>query len=173
MDADLVRRLERRDLPFAGRTLAPTQMLPLGQLRAVLRAIGAHLRGEETLRTSLDRHEVDGVGCAPREVGWAWVDELLASDDDLFAARSGEPLVSVAIWPESASFYLRCGIMDEDEDPDYPGRWGDFDVSAGEPLLAVVAAELERMGIEIESRDALTYFRQRAAEWPPSQQEVG
>jgi len=172
MDVDLVRRLENREPPFAGRTLAPTGMLPLGQLREVLGVIAAQLRAEMPLWSTFDRHEVDGGAGAARAVSWAWVDQLLSSDDALFAARSGEPLVSLALWPAGADFYLRCGIMEEDEDESYPGRWGDFDLSASEPVLAAVQAELERIGIEVECRDALTYFRRRAAEWPPSESRV-
>jgi hypothetical protein len=167
MDVLLDQRLRAEQAPFAGQTLAPTEMLPLEGLCQALRIVFdvLHRRGRERpLCVLLDRHEADGRATRSREEGWEWLARLVADPATLYRQRSGETLVSLGFYQGDPSFYLRTYVMVEDEDEDYPGRWGDFDLSGDALLIREVQRGLSSLGIELEVESSGQYFQRRSAE---------
>lgn len=140
MDEETARRWRAGLPPFDGLRISTGVLLPLPVLRRVLGAVVCCLQEGHPgarLLTLHDWHEHDGYVNLPQPTSWEELRARLASDDALYTSRSGDYQVSVATFPEDRSFYFRFHLLDEDEDADhYPGRWGWFDVSTSEPLMA-------------------------------------
>jgi hypothetical protein len=87
----------------------------------------------EDLATFADWHEHDGYLTSRQGTTWKTLEQVLASEQSLYESRTGETFVRQSYYPTDDTFLLRIYVLDEDEDSDYPGRWGDF----GSPAFLV------------------------------------
>lgn len=61
---------------------------------------------------------------------------ILKDDASLYSARTGEFDVYLGYYPESLDWYLRMYVWDEyDDAPEYPGYWGDLDITGSPACL--------------------------------------
>lgn len=93
------------------------------------------------LYTFHDWHEHDGIILPRQSTTWQALNELLATEQSLYEGRAGDTYVRQAYYPTDASFLFRIYVMDEDEEPEYPGRWGNFDLSGAPRLLTGFSTE--------------------------------
>lgn len=165
MDEPLLRAWSGGLPPFDGVTLRPTDLVPLELLFQMLSETIGFLRekfSESTLLRHADWHEHDGYITASVPTDWETVTGLITSAEALYEQRPGDDFVCIGIYEAQGAFYLRIGVPDENDDPElYPGRWGMFDVSAAEPLIAELKSVLGRDGLV--TSDAKTYFTERSA----------
>jgi hypothetical protein len=156
--------------PFAGFTLHPQEMLEVRQLAKALAAVVATLGAgapegqgpEGPLFTLLDQHEADG-GLSVREPSaWSVLRDYCQSGESLFRERGTGILISRGFYDPGTSFYLRIHVMEDGEDQDYPGRYGDFDLSASTGILRSIQQSLSgSAGLVLTP--ARRYFEQRSA----------
>jgi hypothetical protein len=163
MDEEMVRRWQKSLAPFDGLHVSSDDYVPLSVLRAALIAVGRLLERYHPvapLLTLRDWHEHDGCVTVPQPTSWEEVWATLASDDQLYASRSGDFQVSIALFPSDRSFYWRYHPLDKDEEPDhYPGRWGWFDVTCNERLALDLAEATRSAGVSpISVEPAKNYF---------------
>lgn len=148
MDRELDARWRSKHSPFDGDIIYLDDYIPIALLRTTLVSLVAILR-QHTHVTSLyslpDWHEHDGYIFSRQPTTWQSVEQLLDSDQSLYDARTGDTFVRVTFYPSDHSFLLRIYVMDENEEPEYPGRWGNFDLSGTPNLLALVRAHLPEL----------------------------
>jgi hypothetical protein len=132
------------------------------RLRAALLPIVARLRlsyPNVALLEVEDWHEHDGYITSPGPSCWTALQRSLESDATLYAARHADTYVRRAFYPAGDHFLLRFYLLDEDEDAQYPGMWGDFDLCAEGPLLEEVVAQLRvEVSAELVVEPAKAYF---------------
>jgi len=166
VDQRLDECLHTKQRAFAEDTLFVEAMVPIEVLRRALciaiEILAEHFAGEG-LHVGYDRHEADGVITKFTPKMWSDVKTLIATDESLYQARSGEILVSIGVYSESVGFYLRSYIMEEDEDEMYPGRWGDLELSTNAYVIAKVRDRWIREVPELRlaTRPATAYFAER------------
>jgi len=174
MDAELNQCWRAGSAPFDGVTISlrNKERIPLSDLRdTLLVVVGAlkELWHEARLYRMTDWHEHDGNLSRPEETTWHEVEEMLASDGSLYAARTGDTYVYIGICPSSREFYLRFYLMDSDDpDPFWPrekvGQYGSFDLTCDQSVAQMVMERLSTMRIpELESCSAKEYFDARWA----------
>jgi hypothetical protein len=150
MDEELNRRWREGRAPFNGVTVHLEQHIPLSDLRAALLVVVDTLKEQwpdATLDRMEDWHEHHGVPSRPEETTWSEIERTLASDDSLYAARTGDTYVHIGLCPSSREFYLRFYPMDEDTpDAGWPkervGRYGSFDLTCDQRLAEMVMERL-------------------------------
>jgi hypothetical protein len=107
-----------------------------------------------------DWHEHDGYIWSRQSTTWQSVEQLLTSDQALYDGRAGDTFVRLAYYPSDSSFLLRIYVMDEDEEPEYPGRWGNFDLSGAPSLLTTISSQLpETVQPLLRREQSGAYFR--------------
>lgn len=139
MTQEMEHRWKTSVSPFNGETLATTDLVPIAELRSMLLALVAELEQrlpDAELLCYDDWHSHDGYITNSKPIGWRTVAAWFASDEDLYQARNADAFVRIALHPVDYSFLLRFHIPDRDEDPAYPGVWGDFDLTGPSGLLA-------------------------------------
>ena len=147
MDAEFERRWRGGMAPFDGMTLrAKDDGLPLSALR---RALLAALAPRSTLPLWMlhDWHQHDGYVSSAVRTSWHDLRAMVASEDALYAARSGDTGVCKAFFPENRSFYLRFDPNDDVDAEAYAGRSGTFDVTCAPSLAETIAHGLHAVGI--------------------------
>ncbi|GAB6098095.1 hypothetical protein JCM14469_43510 [Desulfatiferula olefinivorans] len=162
MNTELEKRLKEGKKPFDGNVLSLEDLFVLPELLVFLKTILKVLKREYSnsgLFVFDDWHEHDGYLTIPKECSWEMMDEILNSEESLYESRSGDTFVRKAIFPQNMEFLFRYYVMDENEDSEYPGIWGDFDICGPSALLAEIKSELSA---EIETLlyegPAKTYF---------------
>jgi hypothetical protein len=165
MDEPLFRAWSDGLPPFDGVTLRSADLVPLELLFHMLSETIGFLREkfpEAKLLRHDDWHEHDGYITSSVPTDWGEVSGLITSATALYEQRPGDDFVRIGIYEPQGAFYLRIGVPDEDDDPElYPGRWGMFDVSAAEPLIAELKSVLRWDGLE--TSDTMAYFNERSA----------
>ncbi len=145
MDQELDARWRTKQSPFDGDIIYLDDYLPIAQLRTTLVSLVALLQQHYQavdLYTLRDWHEHDGYIWSRQSTTWQSVEQLLASDQSLYDDRAGDTFVRLAYYPSDSSFLLRIYVMDEDEEPEYPGRWGNFDLSGAPSLFTAIGIQL-------------------------------
>ena len=145
MDQELYARWRAKQSPFEGEIIYLDDYLPIAQLRTTLVSLVDLLQQHyqaANLYTLRDWHEHDGYIWSRQSTSWQSVEQLLASEQSLYDGRTGDTYVRLAYYPSDSSFLLRVYVMDEDEEPEYPGRWGNFDLSGAPSLLATITPQL-------------------------------
>lgn len=125
--------------------LTVDDLLPVQELRGALVQIHAPLVaafGREPLWTLDCWHEHDGFLTEATSTDWTSLGEHLRSDAALYAARSGDDHVFRAYFPESFVFLLRFETSEEDDDEQYPGIWGAFDLVGPSSLVEKISSGL-------------------------------
>jgi hypothetical protein len=141
MNTDLEKRWKEGKKPFNGDVLSLEDFFVLPELLELLRTISAVLKrqySDSTLFIFDDWHEHDGYLTTETESSWKNIGEILSSEKCLYESRSGDTFVRKAIYPDNKEFLFRYYIMDEGEDSEYPGIWGDFDVCGPTALLSEI-----------------------------------
>jgi hypothetical protein len=139
MTQELNRRWKANETPFDGETLATSDLVLLAELRPLLQAIATELERrfpDAELQCHNDWHSHDGYITTAKPVGWRTIASWFVSDETLYQARAADTFVRVALHPADHSFLLRFHILERDEDPAYPGVWGDFDLTGPSELVA-------------------------------------
>jgi hypothetical protein len=164
MESQLHQRWQEGKAPFDGVTLSPASPLPLPVLRQFLLAIIEFLEDETPeppLYKDLDWHEHDGYVTEADRTSWADFKSWCASEEILYAHRSGDDYVHVGVFPKGRDWYLRFDINDEMEEGE---RVGDFDFTGPPGLVAKVQAAVERAGLAgLGCEPAKGYFDRRYA----------
>ncbi|NJM54764.1 MAG: hypothetical protein HC841_01490 [Verrucomicrobiae bacterium] len=159
MDENLENRWLNGLAPFSGNVIRPVDWIPLSELRQCLKAIVGQLKtdfGNARLLTLHDWHDHDGCRLAAKKSSWEELEKCLETDDSLYLARTGDFAVRIGVYPETAEWYFRFYVEDEDGDEQYPGKWGDFDLTANEQTLAKIQLPLTK--VVIEKLDAKRFF---------------
>ncbi len=170
MDEELQRRWREGRAPFNGVTLHLEQHIPLSDLRAALLLVVETLKEQwpdATLHRMEDWHEHHGVPSRAEETTWSEIGRTLASNDSLYAARTGDTYVHIGLCPSGREFYLRFYPMDEDT-PDAGwrkgkvGRYGSFDLTCDPSLAEMVVDRLLPLQLSgLRSSSAKEYFDAR------------
>jgi hypothetical protein len=145
MDSELNARWRAKQSPFDGDIIFLDDYLPIAQLRTTLVSLVAFLQQHEqaaNVYTLRDWHEHDGFILPRESTTWQSVAQLLASEQSLYDGRAGDTYVRRAYYPSDSSCLLRIYVMDENEEPEYPGRWGNFDLSGPPSLLTAISSQL-------------------------------
>ncbi|SRR6266496_2930398 len=145
MDQQLDARWRAKQAPFDGDIIYLDDYLPIAELRTTLVSLVAALQQRykaADLYTLRDWHEHDGYIWSRQSTTWQSVEQLLASDQSLYDGRAGDTYVRLAYYPSDSSFLLRIYVMDEDEEVEYLGRWGNFDLSSAPILLTAISTQL-------------------------------
>jgi hypothetical protein len=157
MDWELEERWRSGRSPFDGKTLHCIDPIRLPELRSSLETVvrclaipGGKLHALE------DWHEHDGYVTSPAIVSWQELLATLATDDSLFDARQGDAYVRRAFYPEGAVWLLRFSVEEPDEDKQFPGIWGDFDLTGPSDLCERALRALVQGPFAVE--DAKLYF---------------
>lgn len=175
MTPELEQRWRDRLPPFAESALVLDD-LPLSELQAALQGLVAKLREEHEglpLHTHLCWHEHDGYLTSAERTEWQGLDEIVASEASLCAARSGDTDVARAFYPESHGFLLRFHVLEEDEDEQYPGAWGTFNLSGTDSFVQSAHSRLpdspasvgKRLGPIVDAPGPMVARIVRAGEW--------
>ena len=145
MDQHLEARWRARQAPFDGEILSLEDYIPITQLRTTLLSLVAVLQAQyqaARLYTLPDWHAHDGYIWSRQSTTWQALEQLLASDQARYDGRAGDTYVRQIYYPSDSSFLLRIYILDEDEEEEYPGRWGNFDLSGAPSLLDAVTPQV-------------------------------
>lgn len=164
MDAEFTRRLNADEAPFDGVTIYPEDIIPLPEARIALVRIVALLRetwGDAGLCRLDDWFEHDGVVLKARPTSWEEVENYLASDEALYAARTGDTYVKIGIFPTDRRFYLRIDVIDESDETDREGRWVTFDLTCNPMQSRRLQDELLQLSEAILSIPAKKFFSWR------------
>ena len=165
MDEMLINAWRSAAPPFDGATARPADLLPLVYLSSALRSLveALHRRhGNATLLRLDDWHEHDGYVTSSRPITWQELVAITATPEALYEQRPGDDHVRLAVYESTGRFMLRIWIPDEDDDLDmYPGRWGDFDLTASESYLQEIMAATSVGALSISP--ATRYFEKRFA----------
>jgi hypothetical protein len=167
MDQQLDARWRAKQSPFDGDIIYLDDYIPIAPLRTALVLLVAILQQNyqtAKLYTLRDWHEHDGYIWSRQSTNWQSVEQLVASDQALYDGRAGDTFVRLAYYPSDSSFLLRIYVMDENEEPEYPGRWGNFDLSATHGLLTTISTQLPDFVQRLLRRERSgTYFDQSYA----------
>jgi hypothetical protein len=151
--------------PFDGKTLHLADLVPLDRLSLLLSAAVTALRRayeNASLLSLADWHEHDGYITSAHPITWQELEAIASSVATLYERRPGDDFVRLGFYEASGTFFLRVWVLDEDDDRDnYPGKWGNFDLSASEALLQVVASSVPSESFLFSP--ALKYFNERFA----------
>ena len=162
MNTKLEKRLKEGKKPFDGNVISLEDLFVLPELLEFLQICLNVLQREYSdskLFVFDDWHEHDGYLTTANEYSWKMMDEILSSEESLYESRSGDTFVRKAIFPENLGFLFRYYVMDEDEDSEYPGIWGDFDICGPSALLDEIQAELNlKIELLLYSGPAKIYF---------------
>lgn len=145
MNTELEKRWKEGKKPFNGNVLVLEDFFVLPELLECLKTISIVLKrhySDSGLFMFDDWHEHDGYVTTASEYSWAMIDNILRSGKSLYHSRAGDTCVRKAIYPDNMEFLLRYYVMDEDEDREYPGIWGDFDICGSSVLLTEITSEL-------------------------------
>jgi hypothetical protein len=117
MDQELFGRWKAGEPPFDGHVLHPDVLLQIAELRAALRGLVAALTqsaGNQSPRLLAfeDWHEHDGYVTESRAAAWSDVEEMLETDESLYAARQGDTHVHRAFYAADRSFLFRFYVLD-------------------------------------------------------------
>jgi hypothetical protein len=162
MNTELEKRWKEGKKPFDGKVLSLEDFFVLPELLEFLKTISMVLKQRYSnlgLFILDDWHEHDGYLTSANECSWKLIDEILSSKKSLYNSRPGDTFVRKAIFPENLEFLFRYYVMDEDEDSEYPGIWGDFDICGPSVLLDEIQAELNpTIELLLYSGPAKIYF---------------
>ncbi len=161
MDQELEEYRQKSATPFNGATLATSDYIPLSELRSVLLSMLPILKEyfSEGIRKLDDWHEHDGYITTSSDATWNELDLACISEEALYASRPGDTYVRRAYTDRSYKFLLRYSVMDKDEDPQqYPGIWGDFDLTGDSKLVEKVHAILASFCGKLVVKNAKEYF---------------
>ena len=97
----------------------------------------------EPLQRFDDWHQHDGFISAAESSGWDDLDQTLSSDKSLYENRAHDDFVRRAFYDKDKTFLFRFHVADEDDDPrQYPGIWGDFDLTSSMRLIKQISLRL-------------------------------
>src|SRR4030095_5145858 len=146
MDAVLAKAWKASARPFDGETLNCSDLLPLSALRNLMIQVVNELKGRfahEPLQRFDDWHQHDGFISPAESSGWEDLDQILSSEKSLYENRAPDDFVRRAFYDKGKTFLFRFHIADEDDDlPQYPGIWGDFDLTASIRLIKQISLRL-------------------------------
>ena len=131
--------------PFDQQVLHPDDWLPIDELRSSLATVMNVLRGQYPSAKLFgldDWHEHDGYISPSRSSSYAEIESAFSTEKALYDARHGNYRVFRAFYSETGDFLFRFCVNDEDDDEQYPGIWGSFDVSGSVALLESIRARL-------------------------------
>jgi hypothetical protein len=165
MNHELFARWKQGQPPYDGTTLYADPYLPVSDVRCAVQEIVKVPKpryGDCALWKLRDWYEHDGFILDAEVSTWAELEIVLVSDDTFYESRAGDEYMRVTWYPTSASFLLRYYPDEEDNDPDYPGRWGDFDFSGPTDLIAAIQQQLPvTLRAELLTEPTRRYFDQR------------
>lgn len=148
--------------PFDGVCIHLSDWIPLDELRRLLSALVDVLRrecGASVLLAFNDWHEHDGYVTEATHTNWESINSILASDESLYTARDADEYVRCAYYAEDGSFLLRFYVLEEDDNPEYPGIWGDCDLCGSLKLIETARdAVPESVARKVKVTEAKDYF---------------
>jgi hypothetical protein len=162
MDHELEARWRSGRAPF-DQAILRCEMIPLSVLQPTVQALVPVLMLPELRLYAFDDwHEHDGYVTQASAVAWSNLDEIVATEASLFDARHRDTYVRRAFYPESAEWLFRLCVLEPNEDEQYPGIWGTFDLSGTSSLCA---GALSAIGGESSATlgDAKAYFDEHYA----------
>jgi hypothetical protein len=168
MDKELQKDWQKKSQPFDGEVLSLSDLVEISVLREGLQAVVSVLRSRfesSLLKGFEDWHEHDGYVTESNSVSWDQLLETIQNDQVLYQSQQGDTFVRRAFYPDSKEFLLRYYILDEDEDiPEYPGIWGDFDITSSAVVLDQLTDALPESLVKMIGRaSAKNYFDVRYA----------
>lgn len=135
--------------PFDQALFDPVDIIPVDQLLHCLQDIVAFLKEQfkhDILYLNHDWHEHDGYISGSNTIKWDTYEVNLKDTTSLYDSRDGDFQVRFTVYPESLEYILRYHVYDEDDDPQYPGIWGDFELVIDKKFADRVAALLKKNG---------------------------
>ena len=162
MNKELEKRWKESIKPFDKNVLVLEDLFVIPELLEMIKTVSKVLK-QYYLDTKLfildDWHEHDGYVTTESECNWGMIDDTLNSENSLYQSRSGDTFVRKAIFPENMDFLFRYYILEENEDSEYPGIWGDFDICASSTLLNEIKTEFNsEISLLLYEVPAKTYF---------------
>ena len=162
MDSYLTNSWKEKVSPFNGEILFCDDLLPIKSLHLILINIVVDLKEnflDKLLIKCDDWHEHDGFISTSSQTDWRETGALFESEMTLYNSRHRDTFVRKAIYTQSGDFLLRYYILDENEDFEYPGIWGDFDITASPHVIREICMRIEDLKKENMSiADAKSYF---------------
>ncbi|WP_133239336.1 hypothetical protein [Microvirga sp. KLBC 81] len=148
-------------------TLHADDLLPIKQLQEALSEIVGILKkiySNQAMNYFDDWHEHDGYVTSSSPTTWEELERIISSEEILYAERNGDTYVNSAYYPASCDFLLRFEILDEDDDKNYPGKWGEFDITSSPAIIKLIQSHLTAPAVEkLTTSLATDYFQKRYA----------
>lgn len=146
MDRELAERLAATAPPFSGVCLYPDDSLKITDLVKVLGAVCDCIKeefGDIGIRSLDDWLIHDGWLSSSKRSSWEEIENAIQSEESIYNYRHEDDFVYRAFYPEDFSFLLRFDVFDEDdEDEEYPGIWGTFDICGPNDWVQVLHQRL-------------------------------
>lgn len=119
--------------PFNSEVIFSEDYQPLAILYYNLRQIFEYIKvsySNSAFYIYCDWHFHDGIISPSKKISIEDIDGMFLDCETLYNNRIGEYHVYRSIYPENYDFLFRYIVFDEDEEKDYPGKWGLFDFSS-------------------------------------------
>ncbi|MCP4622952.1 MAG: hypothetical protein GY850_05415 [bacterium] len=172
MDRELAKRWSSAAPPFTGVCLYPDDALEITDLVKALTEVCTHLRetfGDVALRKYDDWLQHDGFVSGSEKSSWVELDNVLRSEKSLYEYRHDDDFVNRAFYPEDFSFLLRFDVFEEDDDEEYPGIWGDFDICGDASWIEILRRRLASCITTVcKTEPALQYYDRISVGYAPS-----
>jgi hypothetical protein len=164
MDRILEIAWKQKEKPFHAETIVSDDLIPISILRQILISIVGHCElyypsDYCALYKFDDWHEHDGHMPDRHLTTFQDLRSGLESDESLYQLRHQDRYVYSAFYPDSLDFLCRYDILDENEEEEYPGIWGDFSFSGyGFDLWEITKRLRDYSNVTFSQQNSKEYF---------------